>query len=118
MTGRIPELTRSRAMEVLSEYCENRIPLDARSHVRLLVTVRGSAVTILEERAPWDAAHGLDWTPHPLAQFRFDAHSRRWSLYWRDSHERWHRFEDAPSSPHLETLVGVLDHDETGVFWG
>ncbi len=34
-------------------YCQRRVPPQARDQVRLETEVRGSAITIIERRAPW-----------------------------------------------------------------
>ncbi len=84
----------------------------------MAVAVRGLTVTVVEERPPWKEGIGSAWSRSPIAQFRFDAESHRWSLYWHDRNTRWHLFEDAAPAPDIEALIRVLDADATAIFWG
>ena len=118
MTPALPELTRRRAEQILRDYCEARVPARVRDQVRLVVDVRGTYVTIVEERPPWRADFGPDWTRLPIAQFRFDPSTAFWSLWWRDRNIKWHRFDDATPSRDIGVLLRVVDEDSTAIFWG
>ena len=43
--------------------------------------VRGSSITILERRPPWNPAYGSEWSSLKVAQLRYDDRARRWRLY-------------------------------------
>jgi hypothetical protein len=102
----------------LRDFCNARVPASVADKLRLDVVVRGTRVTVVEERLPWREDLSREWTRSPIAEFRFDLTSQRWSLYWRDSRSRWRLFEDAAPTPDIETLVGALDEDALAVFWG
>ena len=48
----LPELTRLRVEQELTAYCERKVPLHVRDQVRLAFDLKGTHITLLEERAP------------------------------------------------------------------
>ena len=59
---------------------------------------------------------GLD--PFPIVRFHYTKARREWSTYWRDRNLRFHRFDLIPPSGQVEDLLGAVDADSTGIFWG
>jgi len=53
-------------------YCQRHVPPHARDQVRLETVVRGSAITIIERRAPWRDDFGPEWSRLKVAQLRYD----------------------------------------------
>jgi len=108
----IPELD----LTAFRDYCEQRVPPEARDQVRVETHVAQHAVTVIERRPPWhdDAA---DWSEHPIARLRYTAKSGLWALYWRDRNERWHRYQTGPAA-NVRSLLDEIDSDPTGIFWG
>ena len=102
--------------EEVGGFCTRKFPAEYRDQFRLHYTLRGNSVTLVETRSAWRRPG--EWTEMKLAQFRFDPEAQKWSLYWRDSGERWHRCEDLPPVLELGALVQEVDEDPTGVFWG
>jgi hypothetical protein len=43
----------SDAIPQVERYCEQRVPSEARSEIRIECSVQGSAITIVERRPPW-----------------------------------------------------------------
>jgi len=80
--------------------------------------VRGTSVTIVESRPPWQADLGPDWTRFPIARLRYDPTVGRWTLYWRDRNLRWHRYDRIDPAPHVDPLLAEIDADPTAIFWG
>ncbi len=115
----IPELVRRRAEKELDAFCERRVPAFARDQVRLEYEFRGNAVTVVERRVPWHPAlEGQPWSRMPIAQFRYDFGSARWTLYWSDRNSRWHPDEDVDGTGDLSVLLAEVDKDPTGIYWG
>lgn len=54
----------------------------------------------------------------PIAQFRYDVGSDRWTLYWPDRNSRWHLDDNVDPSPDIATLLAEVDRDPTGIYWG
>ncbi len=73
-------------------YCQRRVPLHARNQVRLETVVRGSAITIIERRAPWREDVGPEWSRRKVAQLRYDHGA--WTLHWAARTGRWLRYPD------------------------
>jgi len=42
----------------------------------------------------------------------------RWTLYWRDRNQRWHKYDLIAPSPDILTLLDEVDRDPTCIFWG
>jgi hypothetical protein len=112
----IPELTRHRAERLLERFCERRVPPRFHDQVRLSVETRGNSVTLFEHRTFYRPPH--DWIKGPVAQFRYDPASNRWTLYWRDRHARWHRYEVKRPTADIGALIQEVDQDPTANFWG
>ena len=99
-------------------YCEQRVPPDALSQVRIEVDVGTNTLTIVECRVPWRADDEPQWTRSEIARLRYVAKRSHWELYWKDSHEKWHRYDLAAPAPDVLSLLDEIDHDPTGIFWG
>jgi hypothetical protein len=97
-------------------YCQRRVPPHAREQVRLETVVRGSAITIIERRAPWRDDFGPEWSRLKIAQLRYDHGA--WTLHWADRNGRWVRYPDLEPSPRLDDLLTEIDRDAAGAFWG
>jgi Protein of unknown function (DUF3024) len=86
------------------------------TQVRLETEVRGSAITIIERRAPWREDFGPEWSRRKAARLRYDHGS--WTLHWADRNGRWLPYPDLDPSPRLDDLLAEIDRDPAGAFWG
>ena len=75
-------------------------------------------MTIFELRAPWSGDTDRSWTRGPVAQFRYDDDSLRWTLYWRDRDQRWFEYDRIEPSVELADLLEEVNADPAGIFWG
>jgi len=114
----IPELVRVNAKRQVEAFCEQRVPAELRDQVRLEFALRGNAITIIERRPPWRPDFGPEWSSQKIAQLRYDGAPRTWSLYWRDSNDRWHPYSGLKPSRNIGPLLSEIDADPTGIFWG
>jgi len=112
----LPPDIREAAVSQVERYCDERVPAEARSHIRIEHTVRGNAITIVERRPPWSELVGPEWSSTRVAQLRHDA--GLWTLYCSDSNDRWWLYEDADPAPDVGPLLAAIDEDATGIFWG
>jgi hypothetical protein len=110
----IPELDLAR----IRRFVEARVPARAKHQVRLEVEIQGSAVTIVERRAPWSQEIGPEWTRFPIARLRYSPTHTAWTLFWRDRNLRWHRYDRIAAAPHVDTLLAEMDADPSAIFWG
>jgi len=60
------------------------------------------------------------WIPLPIAQFRFVESTGLWTLYCANLKKRdaWRIYPEAKPTKDFEALLGQLDTDQMGVFWG
>jgi hypothetical protein len=101
------------ALELVERFCAQRAAGIAPEPPRLEYEVRGSSVTIVERRPPWDGRG--DWSATSIAQLRHDAGT--WTLFWPRHTGRWECYDTAPAS-HIAVLLAEIDADPDGVFWG
>lgn len=118
----IPQDVRVPAEALLQSFCDRRVPESVQNEVRLEVAFRSDGATIYERRPPYVSSFILareneEWTSRSIAQFRYDAESRHWTLYGADWHGRWHEYDGLDPSERLEDLLAEVDADPTGVFW-
>jgi hypothetical protein len=104
-------------MARIRRYVDARVPPQARHDVRLEVEVQGTAVTIVERRAPWQPDFGPEWSHFPIAKLRYSPTHQQWTLLWRDRNLNWHRYHSAPAA-HVDPLLAEIDADPTAIFWG
>jgi hypothetical protein len=112
----LPPDVRDKVETRLERYCEARIPERVRHQLRLTYRIRGNLVTLVEERP--SIFDPEKWTHVVVAQFRFRPEDSNWLLYWADRNSRWHEYGDLEPSIDLDELLGEVDRDPTGIFWG
>ena len=105
------------AVRAVRLFCEARTPPELRDRMRLEVDVRGNTATISDCRPVWDGA-ALEWTRLPIAQLRYDPSAEQWTLYWADSNDRWHRYDDLEPTDDLDEVLAEIDDDPTSIFFG
>lgn len=107
------EFTKRRLDSILKRYVDQKIPKAYRDQIRLAYKFRGNSVTLVEERPPYI---GTEWTKRDFAQFRME--TDKWSLYWKDSKNKWHYVDHIAPDSDFEKQLQLVDQDNTGVFWG
>ena len=112
----ISEFTKKLVETKLTEYCDRRIPMNVRDQMRLTFKMIRDKVTLIEER-PYHRDPSI-WTETPIAQFRFDGHTGKWSLYRMDRNLQWHPYDLTEPSADFDDMLKALDNDKTGIFWG
>ena len=110
----LPELDLAR----VQRWCAARVPEHLRHQVRVESHPTPRHITILERRAPSQENLGPEWTSFPIARLRYTTTDKSWTLYWRDRHPRFHRYDHLAPTQHIENLLNELDHDPTCIFWG
>ncbi len=94
------------------------MPPDLQDQLRYEIDVGDRAVTVLECRPPWREDFGREWTRFPVCRFRYTKVRKEWSLYWRDRHLKFHEYDLAEPTPHIDELIEHVIRDQTGIFWG
>jgi len=84
--------------------------------LRIVFEVDGHAVSIYEERPPWDGIGG--WTRMGVARFRYRRTRGSWTLYWMRRDLKWHTYDPEVIPTDLESLVALVDEDRYGAFFG
>ena len=112
----MPSDPRQAALAAVEVFCESRVPEGHRDEVRLECSRRGYPITIVERRPPWSPE--LIGPSTKVAQLRYDQSAGRWSLYWCGRNERWWPYDNIEPSASIDRLLGEIDADPTGIFWG
>lgn len=107
------------AIGSVAAFCESRNPEDLRDEMRLEMSRRGRSITLHERRPPWvPDSVGQEWTSMAVAQLRYDESAGTWSLYCRDSSDRWWLYDGIGPTSTVEPLLAEMDRDPSGIFWG
>ncbi len=112
----IPPFIRKPVEKRLEDYCDYKVSERVRDKLRIGFRVRGNSIIMFEER-PLFSDKSI-WTESVVAQFRFNLEDGKWSLYWADRNSRWHIYDDVLPNKNFDVLLGEVDHDPTGIFWG
>jgi len=110
------ETVKHHADLLLIAFCELRVPQEVRDQVKMSHEFRANTVTLFEDRPRWNKPS--EWVHMPIAQFRFDTKSGRWTLYCADRNSRWHLYELVSPTSNLGVLIREVDKDPTGIFFG
>ena len=111
------EIELKRIDATLGDLCRRSSPPEHADELRFVYDIDGHAVSIFEERPPWDGRPGA-WTRHGVARFRYFRSRREWQLNWMRADLKWHVFEPEPPTPNLARLVDVVDQNRYGAFFG
>ena len=106
------------ALATIRRYCNRRVPAQHRDEIRVEYDVRGKNVTIYECRPPCHPDLSPTWSRQPIAQLRYDPDDRHWRLCWADRNGRWHHYDTLEPTIQVVELLGEIDADPTGIFWG
>lgn len=109
-----PELDLARIVR----YCETRVPVEARSEIRVEHRVRGKTVTIVECRPPWHEDLEPEWSESPQARMKYDETTRAWTLYWLDRNSKAHRYDLLDPDQPIARILEEIESDPTAIFWG
>lgn len=112
----LSEFTKKYVETKLTAYCNIRIPENIRDKIRMAFMISGNKVTLFESRPVY--SNSSVWTQTPIAQFRFDERSMKWTLYSADSNSKWHIYPGIKPTAILEYLLQAVDSDPTHVFYG
>jgi hypothetical protein len=110
------EIELKRIDRTVGELCRRISPPQHADELRFAYDVDGHAVSIFEERPPWDGKG--EWTRLGVARFRYFRSRGEWVLYWMRADLKWHLYDPAPPRRDLGTLVRVVDNDEYCAFFG
>lgn len=101
----------------VGELCRRMSPVQHADELRFSYEIDGHAVAIYEERPPWDGTEG-EWTRLGVARFRFFRSRGEWLLYWMRRDLKWHLYEAVGPSRGLPRLLGYVEADRYGCFFG
>ena len=110
------EIELKRVQVVVELFCRRRSPAHARHQVRTEYRIKGQDVVIVEVRVVWDDPSR--WMEHGVAKLKFNRRSGEWKLYWLRGSLKWEAYEPLSASRDLTVLVGEIDRDPHGCFFG
>jgi hypothetical protein len=99
------KIERKSIEDVLTAYCEKRVPPQVRDILRILFRIKGESVTLLESRPSF--VNPTEWIETVVAQFRRDQETGNWHVY-----------EELQPKKTIKPLLSEVDRDPTGIFWG
>jgi hypothetical protein len=111
----LPKHVQENVEQAMTDYCARRVPEHLHDQVRVGFQIRGTSLTLFEERPQFRQPH--EWVKLVVAQLRYDERTGEWSLYCADRNSRWHLYDAAPARD-IRSLLREVDADPTGIFWG
>ena len=112
----LDELQKRRVNNILKKFCNDRIPSELKSDIKIEFSIMGNYVTLFEKRRYFKDP--TQWTERKIAQFRYDLNENKWKLFWWRHTGKWYKYEDTKPKNNLQNLVDEVDKDPTGIFWG
>jgi hypothetical protein len=113
----MPEIEHKRVSNLLSKYCEKRIPGHIRHELRIGYEIDRTWVRLYEERPSF--FDKSQWSRMVIAKFKYTIKSNNWTLYWADRNSKWHIYDEIKNpTRHFERLLSEVDDDPTGIFYG
>ena len=109
------EIDLRRIEKVVGGFCQQRIPDDVRSQVKVFYEIRGSEVKIIESRPTMMGSHL--WTETPVARLKYDPITMEWELYWMNGSGKWQKYSDLDPARDLKSLVSEIQNDPHRLFW-
>jgi len=103
----LPEFIRRIIEITLDQYCEERVPEVARDQVQMTYRISENNVTLYEKCRTYLDLN--DWLEVPIAQFQYDAVSRKWTLYCTDRDSRWHLYWETAPNADFDILLEEAD---------
>ena len=97
-------------------FCERRTPPEIRDEVCLVYTIEGQNVIVRELRPAWRGPSR--WIEMDIAKLRYIRKSDEWWLYWKRASGKWLRYETRTRSKTLKAMIGDINADEWGCFFG
>lgn len=102
---------------VLSRWCAQRVPEQARDTRQIGYSMHGDRITIVERRPPTYPELHLAWSRTRITQLRYnDPEKGLWQIYV-PAGSRWKQYDHPPSDA-LESLLAEVAADPASVFWG
>ena len=112
----LSEIQHRHVSQLLTEYCEARVPPTVRDQVRLGFRVLDHAVVLLESRPSIQSPH--DWVDLDIAKFRYVKSTGTWKLSCKFRDDRWRAYKPLPEAATFEELLREVEEDPTCIFLG
>jgi Protein of unknown function (DUF3024) len=111
----IPPDVRATAETVIEAFCREHSAAGGTDQPRYTYKFDTNAAILVEERPSFVNANA--WTSKDVAKFRYSEARNTWTLYWRDTNDKWHRVSNVEAEKEIERLLKVVVSDPLGVFW-
>jgi hypothetical protein len=111
----IPPEALAQAESALEAFCSEHSSLPGDDQLRYRYQFEASAAVLLEERPGFMRPE--EWVSVPRAKFRYSQARDKWSLYWMDANQRWHRVTNIEADKDIRALLRIVITDPLGVFW-
>ena len=96
--------------------CSEKTPDHLKDQLRFEYDIEKQSVIMYEVRPAW--INPSEFTRMPLAKLTYVKSENIWKLYWKRASGKWVIYEPKGSSKNLGDLVGVIDKDTHGCFFG
>lgn len=102
--------------KIVGALCSEKTPDHLKDQLRFEYEIENQNVIIYEVRPAWK--NPSEFTRMPLAKLIYVRTENIWKLYWQRASGKWVLYQPKKSSKDLGILVGVIDKDSHGCFFG
>lgn len=104
-------------VELVSAWCDQRIPEHLKDRIRIEYEVTSRHVDILECHPPYSERF-TEWSRHPIARLRYTTRTGLWSIYWRDRNLKFHEYAAFRPTDNVREVLAFLETTSDPIFWG
>jgi hypothetical protein len=101
---------------IVGGLCSEKTPDHLKEQLRFEYEIEKQNVIIFEVRPAWK--NPSEFTRMPLAKLTYVKSENIWKLYWKRASGKWVLYEPKGSAKDLGVLVGEIDKDTHGCFFG
>lgn len=110
------EFEKKRVEKIVGAFCENRVPERVRDQLKNGYRVENQSIFLFESRPRWDDPK--EWLDLDFAKITYVKIRGIWKLYWKRASGKWKSYEPHSESRKIEDLIGTIDEDLYGCFFG
>lgn len=113
----LPEIQIQTSLSAIGALIEKRRPKpEIRHMIDIKAEITGQEVVVSEIRPSFSNPEVT--TQHAVAKAKWIGAQNRWKLYWMRADLKWHLYEPGAHLTDIKSIIGEIDRDPHGCFWG
>ena len=112
----LTDIETRKVKKIVGALCSEKTPDHLKDKLRFEFEIEKQNVIIYEVRPMWK--NPSEFTKMPIAKLTYVRTENIWKLYWKRASGKWVLYEPKGSSKDLRYLVGEIEEDAHGCFFG